>query len=165
VNLNIYFLSFLIGLGFTATVLHLIRSRKLREQYALLWLVLGAFMMLLSLFPGLLDRFSALIRVAYAPSLLYLLAFVGVLFLLLHLSLAVSSLTSRVIVLTQSLALLEHRLNGQAERVGIVERGLDKPEALVCSQELGGIVRPNGTDEVACSQELGAIAHGKGDAE
>ncbi|MCD9022987.1 DUF2304 domain-containing protein [Cohnella silvisoli] len=111
-NPNIYFISFLIGLGFTATVLHLIRSRRLREQYAILWLVLGVFMMGLSLFPGLLDGFSAMIRVSYAPSLLYLLAFVAVLFLLLHLSIAVSSLTSRNILLTQSLALLEHRING-----------------------------------------------------
>jgi hypothetical protein len=111
-NPNIYFISFLIGLGFTATVLHLIRSRRLREQYAILWLVLGVFMMGLSLFPRLLDKFSAMIRVSYAPSLLYLFAIVAVLFLLLHLSLAVSSITSRTILLTQSLALLEHRING-----------------------------------------------------
>jgi hypothetical protein len=111
-NPNIYFISFLIGLGFTATVLHFIRSRRLREQYAILWLVLGVFMMGLSLFPRLLDKFSAMIRVSYAPSLLYLFAIVAVLFLLLHLSLAVSSLTSRTILLTQSIALLEHRMNG-----------------------------------------------------
>ncbi|WEK53053.1 MAG: DUF2304 domain-containing protein [Candidatus Cohnella colombiensis] len=114
-NPNIYFISFWIGLSFTITVILLIRSRKLREQYAMLWLIQGILMMVLSLFPSILDRLATLIQVTYAPSLLYLLAFVAVLFLLLHLTLAVSSLTAKVIVLTQTLALQEHRLQRMSD--------------------------------------------------
>lgn len=115
-NPDIYFVSFMIGIGFTGIVLHLIRARKLREQYAILWLVLGALMMTLSLFPAILDRLAASFNVSYAPSLLYLLAFVGVLFLLIHLSMALSSLTSRVIMLTQTLALQEQRIRKLEQR-------------------------------------------------
>ncbi|MFC5405392.1 DUF2304 domain-containing protein [Cohnella soli] len=127
-NPNIYFVSFVIGLGFTFMVLHLIRSRRLREQYAILWLVLGVFMMGLSLFPSLLDRFSAMLHVSYAPSLLYLLAFVAVLFLLLHLSLAVSHLTSHVIKLTQSLALLESQINRPIQSKSPMDKSLQNLE-------------------------------------
>jgi len=109
-NSDIYFVGFMIGVGFTGTVLYLIRVRKLREQYAILWLVLGALMMALSPFPVVIYWLAAAFNVSYAPSLLYLLAFVGVLFLLMHMSIALSSLTGRVIKLTQSLAMQEQRI-------------------------------------------------------
>ncbi|MED5017348.1 DUF2304 domain-containing protein [Paenibacillus chibensis] len=109
-NLNIYLLSFCISLGFAGTILYLIRKRKLREQYALLWLLLSAIMMILSLFPSLLNEVAAQIHIFYAPSLLYLLSVVAMLFILLHLTMAVSSLTSRVVVLTQTLGLQEQRI-------------------------------------------------------
>jgi hypothetical protein len=110
-NPNIYIFSFIISIVFTGIVLYMIRSRKLREQYAILWLLLGALMMLLSVFPEWIDLMAASIHVSYAPSLLYLIALVAVLFLLMHLSMAVSSLTSQFIHLTQTFALQEQRLH------------------------------------------------------
>ncbi|MFD2327706.1 DUF2304 domain-containing protein [Cohnella sp. GCM10020058] len=108
-KLNLYLLSFLLSASFFVVLIYMIRGRKLREQYALLWLALSAIMMTLSLFPSVIDRMARLIGVAYAPSLLYLLGLVFVLFLLLHLTIAVSAMTRRVIALTQTLALLEQR--------------------------------------------------------
>ncbi|WP_260845801.1 DUF2304 domain-containing protein [Paenibacillus sp. Y412MC10] len=117
-NLNIYLISFCISLAFAGTILYLIRKRRLREQYALLWLLMSVIMMALSLFPSLLDEVAQRIHIYYAPSLLYLLSVVAVLFILLHLTMAVSTLTHRVIVLTQTLGLQEQRiqkLEAQAE--------------------------------------------------
>ncbi|WP_258168180.1 DUF2304 domain-containing protein [Paenibacillus sp. AR247] len=117
-NLNIYIISFCISLAFAGTILYLIRKRRLREQYALLWLLMSVIMMVLSLFPSLLDEVAQRINIYYAPSLLYLLSVVAVLFILLHLTMAVSTLTHRVIVLTQTLGLQEQRiqkLEAQAE--------------------------------------------------
>lgn len=117
-NLNIYIISFCISLAFAGTILYLIRKRRLREQYALLWLLMSVIMMALSLFPSLLDEVAQRIHIYYAPSLLYLLSVVAVLFILLHLTMAVSTLTHRVIVLTQTLGLQEQRiqkLEAQAE--------------------------------------------------
>lgn len=107
---DLYALCFIISAGFLAVLLFMIRGRKLREQYALLWLALGIAMMGLSLFPRLIDKLAHLAGVHYAPSLLYLLGLAFVLFILLHLTIAVSSLTRQVIALTQTLALMErHR--------------------------------------------------------
>lgn len=117
-NLNIYIISFCISLAFAGTILYLIRKRRLREQYALLWLLMSVIMMALSLFPSLLDEVAQRIHIYYAPSLLYLLSVVAVLFILLHLTMAVSMLTHRVILLTQTLGLQEQRiqkLEAQAE--------------------------------------------------
>ncbi|MFS0724773.1 DUF2304 domain-containing protein [Paenibacillus sp. 1P07SE] len=111
---DLYLLSFLISAGFLGVILYLIRSRKLREQYALLWLILSLVMMSLSLFPGLLDLLADRLGVDYAPSLLYLLGLMSVLCIMLHLTMAVSALTRRIIVLTQALALQEQK-NGQLE--------------------------------------------------
>ncbi|WP_314584980.1 DUF2304 domain-containing protein [Paenibacillus terrigena] len=109
-NLNIYLISFGISLAFAGTILVLIRKRKLREQYALLWLLMSSVMMALSLFPSLLDVVAQWIHIYYPPSLLYFLSVVAVLFILLHLTMAVSALTHRVIILTQTLGLQEQRI-------------------------------------------------------
>lgn len=121
-NPNIYFFSFGISLAFAGTILYLIRKRKLREQYALLWLLLSTVMMILSLFPSLLDYFARQIHIVYAPSLLYLLSVVAILFILLHLTMAVSSLTHRVIVLTQTIALQEQQIHVLTAQAGPKEQ-------------------------------------------
>lgn len=109
---DLFVLSFVISAGFLAVILYLIRSRKLREQYALLWLALSLVMMVLSLFPQLLDLLADRLGVDYAPSLLYLLGLMSVLCIMLHMTIALSALTRRIIVLTQALALQEQRCDG-----------------------------------------------------
>jgi len=109
---DLFMLSFAISASFLAVILYLIRSRKLREQYALLWLALSLVMMVLSLFPQLLDLLADRLGVDYAPSLLYLLGLMSVLCIMLHMTIALSALTRRIIVLTQALALQEQRCDG-----------------------------------------------------
>lgn len=108
---DIYLFSFIVSFIFSATILYFIRNQKLKEQYALLWLTLSAMMMILSLCPSILDNLADWIRIDYAPSLLYLLSVIGILFILLHLTMAVSSLTQRHVKLIQTLALHEHKIN------------------------------------------------------
>ncbi|WP_454192436.1 DUF2304 domain-containing protein [Paenibacillus sp. Marseille-Q7038] len=140
-NLNVYFVSFCISLAFATTILYLIRKRKLKEQYALLWLLMSAIMMILSLFPSILDELAVRIHIFYAPSLLYLLSVVAILFILLHLTITVSSLTNRVVVLTQTLGLQEDRIqklekqmaekakeNSRLSRIEEEERGIAIPD-------------------------------------
>lgn len=109
-NLDVFLFSFLISIAFMVWIVYQIRARKLKEQYAILWLLLSFAMMILSLFPKLFDQVAHSIGVDYAPSLLYLLGLIGVLLLLLHLSIAVSALTNKVIVLTQTVAIQEQQL-------------------------------------------------------
>ncbi|QJC53759.1 DUF2304 domain-containing protein [Paenibacillus albicereus] len=118
-----YVVSFACSLLFFLWILHLVRSRRLREQYALLWLLLAAGMTALSLAPEVLDRLALLLGVAYAPSLLYFIGLLGVLALLLRQTLAVSELSHKLVRLTQSEALHQEQLRRLERRVDELEAG------------------------------------------
>lgn len=149
-NLNIYIISFCISLAFAGTILYLIRKRRLREQYALLWLLMSVIMMALSLFPSLLDEVAQRIHIYYAPSLLYLLSVVAVLFILLHLTMAVSTLTHRVILLTQTLGLQEQRIQKLEAQA---EGGSEGSMGLAASPAFGS--RPGQTSDPHVGQSSG----------
>jgi hypothetical protein len=91
-------------------VLELVRRRRLMERYALLWLLSGIVLLVLSTFRGLLEDAAQLIGVEYPPSALFFIAFAFVLLLLLHFSVAVSRLADQSKVLAQRLAILEKRV-------------------------------------------------------
>jgi hypothetical protein len=103
-----------------AVIFELIRSRRLQERYALLWLLTGLVIFVLAIWRGLLGRLSDLVGIAYPPSALFVLAAFFVLVVLLHYSTVISKLSDQNRILAQRLALLEHQLGE--------ERGQD-PEA------------------------------------
>jgi hypothetical protein len=94
--------------GLLLLVLELVRRRRFLERYALLWLFSAIVMLALAIWQGLLKKVASAVGIFYAPSALFAIAFVFVLVLLLHFSLAVSRLADQNKVLAQRLALLEH---------------------------------------------------------
>ncbi|WP_082423311.1 DUF2304 domain-containing protein [Paenibacillus dakarensis] len=144
---NVFFVSFCISLAFAGTIIYLIRKGKLKERYALLWLLMSLIMMVLSSFPSLLDRLAVWLDISYAPSLLYLLSIVAVLFVLLHLTISVSSLAERVVVLTQTLGLQEDRIHklerkiankaaGDSRSSGIEDKGQGISQACITQSSI-----------------------------
>ena len=91
-------------------VFELIRSRRLQERYALLWLLTGAVVLVLAAWRGALAKLSDAIGIAYPPSALFVLGSLFILVLLLHYSTVISKLSDQNRVLAQRLALLESRL-------------------------------------------------------
>lgn len=88
-------------------VVHLIRERKLREDYSLLWLMAGATLLLFSVDRHFIDRAAAFFGIAYPPSLLLLgTIFVGFV-LTMHFSIALSRLSEESKRLAQEVALLK----------------------------------------------------------
>jgi hypothetical protein len=108
--LRVSILASIAALILLLVVLELIRSRRLQERYALLWLLTCVVVLFFSLWRDALGRFSDLIGIAYPPSALFLLASGFILVLLLHYSTVISDLAERNLVLAQRLALLEQRL-------------------------------------------------------
>ena len=90
--------------------LELIRRNKLREDYALLWLGGGLVMLIMSLWPGSLRLLARLTGAAYPPSAIFIAALVVLTWLLLHFCVIVSTLTARLVRLSQRIAILEMRL-------------------------------------------------------
>lgn len=92
-------------------VFELIRSRRLQERYALLWLLTGVVILVLAAWRDALGRLSSLVGIAYPPSALFVLASFFVLVVLLHYSTVISKLSDENRILAQRLALLEHRVD------------------------------------------------------
>ncbi len=93
-------------------VFELIRSRRLREQYALLWLVTGVVLVVLSAWRGGLNTIAGWLGVrGYPPAVLFAVGLMFVILVLLHYSTVISRLSDQNVVLAQKLALLEARLN------------------------------------------------------
>jgi hypothetical protein len=97
-------------------VFELIRSRRLQERYALLWLLTGVVIFVLAVWRGLLGKVSDLVGIAYPPSALFILAAFFILLVLLHYSTVISRLAEQNTTLAQRLALLEHELEQSRPR-------------------------------------------------
>lgn len=97
-------------------IIELVRQRKLREDYSLLWLATAIVLILLSVFRPLLDQLAALIGViTYPPAALFLVAIIFMLFILLHFSIVVTKLARENKAIAQEMAILRWELT-QAQK-------------------------------------------------
>jgi hypothetical protein len=99
----------LASVALLGVVIELIRARKLRERYALLWLATAGVILVFAVWRSGLHQLSGALGIAYPPNALFALAMLFVIVLLLH-STVISKLSDRSTTLTQRLALLEERL-------------------------------------------------------
>ncbi len=113
----IQIISILASIFIIVFILSLIRQRKLREEYSIMWLVGSLVLILFSIWRGLLDIIANLVGVVYAPAILLLIGiFFGVV-MFLHFTVVLSKQADRNKSLTQELALLRNRIE-ELERSG-----------------------------------------------
>lgn len=98
------------GLLLMLFVISAMRRSSLNPRYAILWLGAGFVLIALSIYRPLLDYVAGAIGISYPPSLLFLVAFVFLLFIVLHYSLVLSSHRDSIRRLAQTIALLEQEL-------------------------------------------------------
>lgn len=96
-------------------VFELIRRRRLREEYALLWLLSGVVILTLSIFPNLLMVISRMIGMYYLTTL-FVISFLFLLLIVLRFSTVLSQLSERNKELTQELSILDFRFKELDER-------------------------------------------------
>jgi hypothetical protein len=98
-------------------VFELIRSRRLRERYALLWLLTGMVLVVLSAWRGGLNTIAGWLGVrGYPPAVLFAVGLLFVILVLLHYSTVISRLSDQNVILAQRLALLETKLEERGDR-------------------------------------------------
>jgi len=96
-------------------VLELVRGRRLKERYALLWLATGVVLLVLSAWRGGLNTIAGWVGVtSYPPAVLFAVATLFILLVLLHYSTVISKLTDENVDLAQRVALLEERVGRDA---------------------------------------------------
>ncbi len=92
-------------------VFELIRSRRLRERYAILWLATGLVLVALSVWRDGLNTIARWFGVStYPPAVLFAVGLLFVIIVLLHYSTVISKLSDQNTILAQRLALLESRI-------------------------------------------------------
>ena len=96
-------------------VLELVRGRRLKERYALLWLATGVVLLVLSVWRDGLNTLAGWFGVTgYPPAVLFAVATLFILLVLLHYSTVISKLTDDNVELAQRIALLEQRVQRAA---------------------------------------------------
>jgi hypothetical protein len=99
-------------------VLELVRRRRFKERYALLWLATSLFGVLVGVFPTVIVWISTLIHVQFL-TVFFALAFVFLLGLVLSFSVVISRLSEQNRELAQEVALLANRLRHWEEQDGL----------------------------------------------
>jgi hypothetical protein len=96
------------SIALIGVIIELIRSHRLRERYALLWLLTGLVLLLFSVWRGGLNTVADWAGVTgYPPAVLFALGLLFVIVVLLHYSMVLSKLSDQNTILAQRIALLE----------------------------------------------------------
>lgn len=104
--------AFVLALTMLAVAIELVRRRKLREEYALVWLGTGTALLLLAWQHHWLSWFQGIIGAKSPVSALFFGGFVFLMLLCLQFSVRLSKMSSRQKTLVQKLAILEKEFEG-----------------------------------------------------
>ena len=103
----------LCGVAAVSVLLRMVRQRRLRGKYGLLWLAVGLTLVPLAVFPNAVDWIAARVGVFYGPTLI-IMATIGLLMLVaMHFSWELSRLEERSRTLAEEVALLRQELASQ----------------------------------------------------
>ena len=91
-------------------ILELVRRRRLREEYSLLWLATAVVMLVVGVWRDLLHGLAGAVGIVYPPNLLFLLAALFLLFIQLYFSTVITKLTQENKEIAQQVALLRHEI-------------------------------------------------------
>jgi len=89
-------------------ILEMVRRRKLREEYSILWLFGSVIILVLSIKQDWLVGIAHAAGIAYPPSFLFLVGILFILLILIHFSIAISKLHQMNKKMAQEIALLKN---------------------------------------------------------
>jgi hypothetical protein len=107
----------LAGIAILVFVLNLVRKKKIREQYSLLWIVAALVLVLSAAFSPTIDRIAHLVGIYYPPAFLFLVAILMILVLQFHFSTVISNLREQNKALIQDVGILEAEVRRLRETV------------------------------------------------
>lgn len=107
---KIQFFSMLGSVLLLLFIVYLIRKRKLRVEYAILWIIVFLVFFAISIFRGSIEIISGFLGIYYAPASLFIILIVGLFLLMLHFSIIISDLKKKVNKLAVNVAFLEEEI-------------------------------------------------------
>jgi hypothetical protein len=91
-------------------IFYLVRKKKIKEEYSLLWLSSSLVFIVFSIWRHGLEFFAKLMGIAYPPAALFLILLLAIFLILIEFSINISRLTEENKILAQELALLKDEL-------------------------------------------------------
>jgi len=91
---------------FILVLIELVRSRRMKEHYSLLWFGIAIIFFVFSIWLDLLEYVAFLLGIDYAPAALFLLLISGLYLLSIHFSIVISGLSEKNKSLSQEIGLL-----------------------------------------------------------
>ena len=104
-------------------VFEMLRRQKLREKYAVLWIIIGLGTLVLSAFPAVLERLSGLLGIQVPANLLFIMTLVLLVGVCLHLSREQSQAEDEVRILGEEVALLKTDLSALRSQLAMPPAG------------------------------------------
>lgn len=114
--------SIALAIAMLGIVIWMLLARKLREKYAIMWLVIGLAVLILGLFPQLLLWLTETLRVQVPANLLFSLAIVLLLGVTLHLSWELSQAEDEIRRVAEEAAISRADLERLEARIDRLER-------------------------------------------
>lgn len=106
----IYTLAIVFSILFMIFIILLVRNNKLEEKYSILWILFSVIVLIISIFPKLIDKIATMLTVSYPPSLVFLLSFIVIAIYIIHLSIVATKQNKRIIRLTQDDTILKYEI-------------------------------------------------------
>ncbi len=100
----------------------LLRTRRLREKYAITWLVVGLGVCVFGAFPTAVEWMADLVGVETPSNLLFALALIVLLIVCIQLSTEITTLEEETRTLAEEVALLRYDVEQLAARMGAVDQ-------------------------------------------
>ena len=102
---------------FLIFIIELIRKRKIKDEYGLLWIFFGVVFIVISVWRQGLEVLSRLLGIFYTPAAFLLILIMAILMILIQYSLVISRLSENYKVLTQQIGILRLELEELNDRI------------------------------------------------
>ena len=123
--MNVYTLGLIGAAASLAVIFEMLRRRRLREKYAVVWVIVGVLIVIVAIFPGVLFWTAEVTGVEVPSNLLFFVASLVLLGVNVHLSSEVGQLEDRVRTLAEELALQRLKLDELSRSIAD-EKAIDK---------------------------------------
>ena len=117
----------LVALAVFSVIIDLVRKRRLREEYSVLWLVTSVIMFVLVFRYEWLVALTALIGAGLPTTTLFLCAIIFLMLLSVQFCIKISRLTDQVKNLSQENALVKQEIENFAQQTSVVQGGARQP--------------------------------------
>lgn len=117
--------SLILAIIMVAVVLVMLRNGRLREKYAILWLIIGGLTIILGIFPRLLNWAASVVGVVVPANLLFSLSILLLVGVSLHVSRELTILEDETRILAEEVAILRATFERLQEQISFTQPTAD----------------------------------------